>query len=243
MPRTARIEVEGGIHHVTLRGNNGRVIFRDERERSFFLEELDVAARRYNWAWLSYCLMSNHGHLVIETPERTLGLGMRQLASRHAQALNQRYGTYGHVFQGRYGSVLVDSDVYFAQLLRYVALNPVTAGLCSDPTQWRWSSHRSLLIGSPEAINARARVETLLEGWGGPYGSRYERLFDPAGELARIFGADSPWTHRPPLVELLAAAAPDGGIRAAREHGYRLAEIAAALGVHESTVSRRLRGA
>jgi putative transposase len=150
MPRTARIEAEGGIHHVTLRGNRGQVIFRDDGDRSFFLRALDVAAREYHWAWLAYCLMSNHCHLVIETPERTLGLGMRQLAGRHAQAFNRRHGTYGHVFQGRYGSVLVDSDVHFAQLLRYVALNPVSAGLCTEPAEWRWSSHRYMLNGSPQ---------------------------------------------------------------------------------------------
>ena len=226
---------------MTLRGNGGQVIFRDDGDRSFFLQELEVAAGRYHWAWLAYCLMSNHCHLVIETPERTLGLGMRQLAGRHAQTLNQRHGTYGHVFQGRYGSVLVESDVHFAQLLRYVALNPVSAGLCTDPAEWRWSSHRYMLNGSPEAANARARVETLLEAWGGPHGSRYMRLFDSRGELVGAFEAASPWTHRPPLDELLATATPDHAIRAARDHGYRLAEIAAALGVHESTVSRKLR--
>jgi REP element-mobilizing transposase RayT len=242
MPRTARIEAEGGIHHVTLRGNRGQAIFRDDGDRSFFLQELEFAARRYRWTWLAYCLMSNHCHLVIETPERTLGLGMRQLAGRHAQAFNGRHGTYGHVFQGRYGSVLVDSDVHFAQLLRYVALNPVTAGLCGDPAEWRWSSHRYMLNGSPAVANARSRVEALLEAWGGRHGSRYAGLFESDGELVGTFGAESPWTHRPQLDELLATATPDDAIRAARKHGYRLAEIAAALGIHESTVSRKLRG-
>jgi REP element-mobilizing transposase RayT len=241
MPRTARIEVEGGIHHVTLRGNGGQLIFRDDGDRSFFLQELQVAARRYRWTWLAYCLMSNHCHLVIETPERTLGLGMRQLAGRHAQTFNRRHGTYGHLFQGRYGSVLVDADVYFAQLLRYVALNPVSAGLCTDPAEWPWSSHRPMLNATAEAADARARVEVLLEAWGGPPGSRYARLFESGGEFAGTFGAESPWALRPQIDELLATATPDDAIRAAREYGYRLAEIAAALGVHESTVSRKLR--
>ena len=185
--------------------------------------------------------MSNHCHLVIETPERTLGVGMRRLAGRHAQTFNRRHGTYGHVFQGRYGSVLVESDLHFAQLLRYVAVNPVSAGLCTDPADWRWSSHRYMLNGNPEAAGARARVEALLEAWGGAHGSRYARLFDPGGESLATVGAESPWTHRPSLDELLGTATPDHAIRAARKHGYRLAEIAAALGVHESTVSRKLR--
>jgi hypothetical protein len=197
---------------VTLRGNRAQAIFRDDRDRSFFLQELEVTARRYRWTWLAYCLMSN-----------------------------RRHRTYGHLFQERYGSVLVESDVHFAQLLRYVALNPVSAGLCTDPTEWRWSSHRSMLNSSREAAHARARVEMLLEAWGGPYGTRYAKLFDPGGTLATAFGAESPWTHRPPLHELVATATLDDAICAAREHGYRLAEIAAALGVHESTVSRKLR--
>ena len=243
MPRTARIEVEGGIHHVTLRGNNRQVIFRDDGDRSFFLQEFDVVTRRYRWISLAYCLMSNHCHLVIETPERTLGLGMRQLASRHAQAFNRRHGTHGHVFQGRYGSELVDTDVYLAQLLRYVALNPVSAGLCARPEDWRWSSHPYVIGGNPEAASSRARLETLLEPWGGSHGSRYARLFECDGDGDRKLAAQNPWDRRPPLEEILANVAPDRALRAARIHGYRLGEIAAALGVHESTVSRRLRGA
>ena len=224
---------------MTLRGNRGELIFRDDRDRSFFLQELDITAHSYRWEWLAYCLMSNHCHLVIETPARTLGLGMRRLAGRHAQVFNRRHGTYGHVFQERYGSVLVTSEVHFAQLLRYVALNPVSAGLCSDPAEWRWSSHRYMLNGSREAASARARIEALLEPWGGPNGARYARLFDSDCELAETFGAESPWTYRPPLEDLLATGA--DGIRAARRHGYPLVEIAAALGVHASTVSRSLR--
>jgi REP element-mobilizing transposase RayT len=241
MPRTARIELEDGIHHVTLRGNRGQLIFRDDADRSFLLQELDLTSQRYRWAWLAYCLMSNHCHFVIETPERTLGLGMRRLAGRYAQTFNRRHDTYGHLFQGRYGSVLVESELHFAQLLRYVALNPVTAGMCAEPAEWRWSSHRYLLNGSPEAAKARARVEELLEAWGGTEGTRYRRLFEAGEESGAMFGVESPWPRRPQLDELLAHAGPDDGLRVARDHGYRLAEIAAAVGVHESTVSRKLR--
>jgi REP element-mobilizing transposase RayT len=226
---------------VTLRGNRGQLIFLDDRDRSFFLQELEAAAQGYRWAWLAYCLMTNHCHLVVETPQRTLGLGMRRLAGRYAQTFNRRHGTYGHLFQERYGSVLVESNVHFAQLLRYVALNPVSAGLCTDAAQWRWSSHRSMLNGSRQAAQAHARVEALLEAWGGPHGSRYAALFDPDCELAAAFGNASPWTHRPPLEALVANANRDDAIRAAREHGYRLVDIAAALGIHQSTVSRSIR--
>jgi putative transposase len=168
-----------------MRGNRGQTIFRDDRDSSFFMRELEATARRYHWTWLAYCLMSNHCHLVLETPERTLGLGMRRFAGRYAQRFNLRHDTYGHLCQERYGSVLVESEVHFAQLLRYVALNPVSAGLCTDPAEWRWSSHRDMLNGNPAAARARERVESLLEAWGRPHGERYASLFDPDGALAR----------------------------------------------------------
>ena len=244
VPRTARVELEGGIHHVTLRGNRGGPIFLDDHDRTFLLDELRDTAADYAWTWLAYCLMTNHAHLVIETPRRTLGVGMRRLASSHAQRFNLRHGFYGHVFQGRYGSVLVRSDAQLAQLLRYVALNPVKAGLAGDPAAWRWSSHRALLDGSSPVRVARRRVEALLEVWGGPAGSRYARLFDPEGTLAREFGDRSPWEpSRPTLAELLSGAELDDALYAARRHGYRLSEIATAAGLHESTVSRRARRA
>lgn len=228
---------------MTERGNRRQAIFRDDLDRSSLLRELAIVTEQYRWVCLAHCLMPNHIHLVIETPEETLGLGMRQLAGRYVQSFNRRHGTSGHMFQGRYGSVLVRRDDQFAQLLRYVALNPVAAGLCDDPAQWRWSSHRELLAGSEAQTPARARVESLLEVWGGERGSRYARLFAPTHPVAVRFGADSPLTHRPPLRLLLNRNSLDEGMRAARDHGYRLAEIAAATGLHLSTVSRRTRRA
>jgi REP element-mobilizing transposase RayT len=235
VPRAPRIEVEGGIHHITLRGNRGQTIFRDGRDYSFFLARLDGVARGYRWMWLSYCLMSNHCHLVVQTPETTLGRGMRQLAGTYAQAFNRRHGTYGHLFQERYGSVLVGSDSQLVQLLRYVALNPVKAGMCAEASEWRWSSHRMMLQGKPRE-NA-ARVEALLEAWGREDGGRYAALFE--GELEATLAVEA--VTRPPLEELLARPNLDDAMRTARDHGYRVAEIAAAVGLHKSNVSRRIR--
>lgn len=243
MPRTARAEVEGGIHHAILRGNNGQLIFLDDRDRSFFVNELRVTAAAYEWRWLSYCLMSNHVHLVIETRGPTLGRGMRQLAGRHAQRFNRRHDRYGHLFHGRYRSIRVRSDAQFAQLLRYVARNPVKADLCRDPADWRWSSHRAFLRGLPSARAAAERVEALLEPWGGRAGGRYARLHDPTHPVALLYGDESPWEHRPPLDRLMDGCGLREGARAAREHGYTLTEIAAAAGTSPSTVSRVTRDA
>ena len=107
-------------------------LFVDDTDRAFFLTELDACAKKYRVDVLAYCLMPNHLHLVLETPETTLGAGMGRLAGRYAQEFNRRHQPKGgHVFQGRFGSTIVESDEYFAHLLRYVAMNPVIARLCA----------------------------------------------------------------------------------------------------------------
>jgi REP element-mobilizing transposase RayT len=241
MARTARAEVEGTIYHVTQRGNGGRVIFNGDYERRFFLEQMRITAERYAWRCLAYCLMTNHFHLVIETQAPTLGDGMRRLGSVHAQTFNRRQPTYGHVYQERYGSVVVRTDAQFAQLLRYVALNPVAARLCSDPADWRWSSHRSMLASDGGSAIARTRVEELLEVWGGSPRARYARLFEtiePQLTADTTAGLD-----RPPLEALLALAPRGDALRAALDYGYTQAEVAPVLGVSQPTVSRLLRDA
>ena len=242
MPRTPRIELPGGIHHVYNRGNNGEIVYVDDADYAFFLTELKACSIAYRWNCLAYCLMPNHLHLVIETPEMTLGNGMRRLAGQYAQEFNRRHRPKGgHVFQGRFGSKIAESDEYAAHLLRYVAMNPVRARLCASPEDWRWSSHRDLLAGTPESAHARARVESLLLAWGGTEGGGYARLFEMDPAMFEPFAGAPPWSPRPPLSELLGASPQRGEIRTARAYGYRFAEIADVLGVHESTVSRWLR--
>jgi REP element-mobilizing transposase RayT len=235
MPRTARVELAGGIHHVGNVGNGKQAIFREDADRLFFLAELQLIDERHACRTLSYCLMTNHLHLVVETERTTLGEGMRDLFGRHAKWMNRRYGKTGHLFEDRFWSRLVTTDEYFAQLLRYLALNPVEARLCADPSEWHWSSHRKLMSGTS------ARVEALLESAGGAVGTRYARLFDPAHQLAVKYGAQSPWKYRPALSDLLRGPDLDAAMRRARAGGYRVNEIAEAVGLHRTTVSRRTR--
>jgi REP element-mobilizing transposase RayT len=241
MARAARAEFDGGIYHVTQRGNGGQAIFSGDDERRFFLEQLETTAERYEWQWLAYCLMTNHYHLVIETGAPTLGDGMRRLGSVHAQMFNRRRATYGHVFQERYGSVVVRTDVQFAQVLRYVALNPVAAGLRADPLAWPWSSHRLMLTDAGEAASSRARVEELLEPWGGASGERYAKLFATVDGSSAQFTGPSVGLHRPPLRALLSLTPRDQAIRAALDYGYHQIQVAEVFGVSQSTVSRWLR--
>jgi hypothetical protein len=162
---------------------------------------------------------------------------MRDLGSRYAQWFNARHETGGgHLFQARFGSKPVLRDEQFAQLLRYVARNPVRAGLCECAEDWRWSSHRLLLRGARDRLVAVDRVAALL---GGDRGA-YPRVFAPDGPLAPLDPDVSPWELRPPLSELLTRGGEVAELRHARSEGYTLMEIAAHLGIAASTVSRRL---
>jgi REP element-mobilizing transposase RayT len=232
--------MEGGIHHVTARGDHREPIFDDDSDRERFMRRYDVVAERYEWVPLTYCLMGNHVHLVIETPRCTLGDGCRDLFGHYARLRNGRLDEVGHVFQHRYWNGLVPSEAYFAQLLRYVALNPVKANLCATPETWPWSAHRSLCAGEGNAWARASRVAELLDVGDREPLARYGSLFEPANPLALQFGAEHP-EHWRPALEALFVKSEASGIVAARAHGYTLAEIGAHLGVHRSTVLRHLR--
>lgn len=144
MPRAQRHQVPNGVFHVTSRGNRRQKIFLDQEDHLRFLYLLDELTRRRGWRGFSYCLMPNHYHLVFETPGADLSAGMQWLNGRFAQAFNGFHALDGHVFQGRFHSVLVESDWHLLELSRYLALNPVRAGLCADPGEWQWSSYAAI---------------------------------------------------------------------------------------------------
>jgi len=145
MPRSPRIQIPNGVFHVTSRGNRRQKIFLDSNDHVVFLSLLDELAKRRGWRGFGYCLMPNHYHLVFETPAADLSDGMRWLNGRFAQTFNGFHGLDGHVFQGRFHSVLVESDVHLLELSRYLALNPVRAGLCTGPADWPWSSYPAVV--------------------------------------------------------------------------------------------------
>jgi REP element-mobilizing transposase RayT len=141
MARPLRIEFPGAMYHVIARGNARASIFLNDHDRRAFLAELRDVAERFDWWYWAYCLMRNHYHLVVETVRPTLGRGMRELNGNHAQAFNKRHDRVGHLFQGRYQGILIDQHGYLAQVIRYVLMNPVRAGLVSGPHDWYWSSY------------------------------------------------------------------------------------------------------
>ena len=149
MARPLRLEYPGALYHVTSRGNARARIFLDDDDHRRFLDLLGAVCARHNWRIPAYCLMGNHYHVVLETPEPTLCKGMRQLNGVYTQDFNRRHRKSGHVFQGRYTAIVVDKDKYLLELARYVVLNPVRAAMVKSPGQWPWSSYRATIGKTP----------------------------------------------------------------------------------------------
>jgi REP element-mobilizing transposase RayT len=144
MARPIRIEYAGGLYHVTSRGNARQHIFLDDGDYRLFLKTLGDVVERFRWIIHAYCLMGNHYHLLIETPQANLSMGMRQLNGVFTQKYNRRHERTGHLFQGRFKAFIIDKDAYILELSRYIVLNPVRAGLVSSVEEWPWSSYRAM---------------------------------------------------------------------------------------------------
>ena len=151
MARPLRIEFAGAVYHVMARGNGGDAVFRDADDRAKFLSILAEVCHEAGWRVLCYCLMNNHIHLVVATDRPTLSRGMRQLLGVHSQRFNRRHGRHGHLFQGRYQALLVETSAYLVQLCAYVLRNPVAAGLVAEAARWPGSSYR-LNAGERRAV-------------------------------------------------------------------------------------------
>lgn len=149
MSRPLRIEFNGGLYHVTSRGDRREDIYIDDTDRAMWLQILENVCSRFNWTVHAYCLMTNHYHLLVRTPEGNLSAGMRQLNGVFTQRANRRHARVGHVFQGRYKAVVVDRETYLLELARYVVLNPVRAGMADAVSDWPWSSY-SATVGAAE---------------------------------------------------------------------------------------------
>jgi REP element-mobilizing transposase RayT len=177
MPRPKRLQIAGGIYHVGTRGNRRGPIFLDDGDRERFLALLAEIVERLGWRCHAYCLMQNHYHLLVETPAGDIAAGMQQLNGNYARWFNAKYNYTGHLFERRYWDELVTEQRHLLWLVRYIALNPVRAGLCRRPAAWKWSSYRALvqLVRRPAFLStwlleqfaedddaARSRVRAFL---------------------------------------------------------------------------------
>jgi REP element-mobilizing transposase RayT len=143
MARPLRIEYAEAVYHVTSRGNARKPIFKGDQDRGMLLDILGEVNDRYHWLCHAYCLMNNHYHLVIETPDGNLTKGMRHLNGVYTMRFNRHHGSVGHVFQGRYKAILIQKESHLLEVCRYVVLNPVRAKVVEIPERWRWSSYRA----------------------------------------------------------------------------------------------------
>jgi putative transposase len=188
MSRPLRLEFPNALYHVTARGDRREAIFEDDDDRRAFLATLAEVVKRFNWLCYAYCLMDNHYHLLIQTPDSNLSKGMRQLNGVFTQISNRRHQRVGHLFQGRFKAILVDSDAYLLELARYIVLNPVRAGMKKKPESWPWSSYRaSLGLVAAEAFLA---VDGLLAQFAQRRSTAQVRY---AQFVAEGMNAPSPW--------------------------------------------------
>lgn len=264
MARPLRPLVPGGVYHVMGRGNGKAEIYLDDEDCAAFLAIFARTLSRFGWRCFSYCLMGNHFHVLVQTPEPNLSRGVQYLKSSYAQWFNTRHDHWGHVFGGRYKSPLIQQDAHLLRVFKYIALNPVRAGLCESPGEWWWSAHAALVgtVQAPkfldvegahawfgdsrdrrnyaEFVAAAAPVE--YEPSCAVYGDEEFRreVLPPRRPNAELPERD--WgAGRPPVAEILRRTpGPEGIGIAYRSYGYALAPIAAELGCHVSTVSRRL---
>lgn len=130
MARKPRVEFPGAFYHIMSRGAAKQDIFVSDLDRLEFLDILGETVSRFGWLCCAYCLMNNHYHLLLETPQPNLSKGMKHLNGVYSQRFNKKTGRVGHLMQGRYNSLLVDKDSYLLTLSRYIVMNAVTAGLC-----------------------------------------------------------------------------------------------------------------
>ena len=159
------------MYHVTSRGDRREPITKDDIDRAAFLSIAGQALQRFDAHAWAYCLMGNHYHLVIRTREVNLSRLMRHINGVYTQAFNRRHQLTGHLFQGRYKAILVDSDSYLLEVCRYFDLNPVRARMVERPEAYLWSSYRALicLADKPDWLDADSVYEQLTPGKSGSY--------------------------------------------------------------------------
>src|SRR4030065_621203 len=214
MARPLRIEYPGAVYHITSRGNEKKLIFKDERDREIFLDTLSQVDKRYNWLCHAYCLMNNHYHLITETPDGNLSAGMRQLNGVYTQAFNRQHNRVGHLFQGRYKAILIQKDSHLLEVCRFVVLNPVGA---------------KSILGEEQVT---ATLTNYLRGKKDIAELPKSQRYIDRPSLQKIFSKNilKDVSKRNRTIS-----------EAVRRHGYRQREVADYLEMHFTSISRILR--
>lgn len=164
MPRSPRDFAPEATYHVFSRGSNRQAIFRYDSDRTDFLMCLEKVVSRYALRCTAYCLMPNHYHLLVETPDGALSAAMKELNGRYSLRFNKRHGRDAHLFRNRFGAVLQESESQLLWTHRYLVRNPVETGLCADPGEWPWSSYKA--CAGEEPAPAFLDLENALAHFG-----------------------------------------------------------------------------
>jgi REP element-mobilizing transposase RayT len=196
----------------------------NDADRGRWLSVFAEICDRFNWVCYSYCLMDNHYHLFIETPEGNLSQGMRQLNGVYTQRFNRFHNRVGHLYQGRYKAILVQKEAYLLELSRYIVLNPVRARMVNAPQEWPWSNYRATIgLASVEDMQCKISGETNLDEVPRPQKRQnpkplktYKNMMDCRDEAI---------------------------IAAYRSGGYSMKEIAAYFDLHYSSARKIIKGA
>jgi REP element-mobilizing transposase RayT len=227
MPRSLRVLVPGMLYHIYSRGNDRRPVVLTGTDRAVLLATVGATVRRSGWKCVGYCVMENHYHLLVVTPEPNLPTGMQWLNGTYARRFNTAHERDGHLWQGRYGATPVVDDEYLMRLVAYLPMNPVKSGECESPVEYPWSSFRAIVGVEPPP--SFLDIDWTLD------------LFaEDRGEARRLFELHvREW---PLELRQLVTSLDADQIRRARSAGFTLREIAAELGVHATTVMRCNKG-
>jgi len=195
MARKPRIHYSGALYHVMLRGNAKQTIFTEAVEYQQFEKILAQGLEVHQVKLHAYCWMKNHVHLALQVTETPLSKLMQSLSQRYTVWFNHRHERVGHLFQGRYKDILVDSDQYLLELIRYIHLNPVRANLVADPANYSYSSHRAYsgLVAAPPWLTldwGQSQFEDYLEFMGGTVKEEMEQQLRNGNEAGRILGGE-----------------------------------------------------
>lgn len=253
MARKPRCHLPGAFYHVIARGNHQQTIFPDDGYYLHYLSLLEKNAVKHSVTIHAYALMTNHVHLLAQVGEQPLGEFMQGVQQGHTQYVNTRNQQSGHLFQGRYQAYLVENDTYLLTLVRYIHLNPVTAGIVKDPIDYRWSSHRHYLGGDGEGRVETSFIRAMMENGGTEIGD-YQLLPRGRGQprdqsalnalvdgVARFAGLTSEEILRV-TKEREITEARQLCVYLAGEQGYSLSDIAGCLGRARSSISEAIRG-
>lgn len=217
MARKPRVEFDGAFYHVIVRGNQRQKIFRDDRDRLYYLERVQHYRQRYQFKIYAYVLMSNHVHFLLETGKAPLSKILQGIQFTYTQYYNRRYHTVGHLFQGRYKAILCDRDAYLLELVRYIHLNPARLKSPKELTTYRWSSHGSYL-GKKGAVAVDTTLVLNQLGNSASQASKaYRKFIDDGRSLGhddRYYQAiDQRFLGDEKFVGMMAERAPKGEIR------------------------------